>query len=535
MNKELTEELLEELLDGDVNTVPVSDPQNVAALHDFYDYSKKEGIRLDKLRIIRLLRRLGYLRYDTPEGAMMFVHVKDRKLRIVNQTQIIDAFEDYINSLPDRVIKQLDSMPKEGDGDAPVEEDRITKKRILTVFYQSDMKRYFGILDRLRPESPIELMTDTKETKYYYFNNICIAVGKRGWRPVAYDSDELKGYIWESNIIDRAFTYTDNVGDFERFCRNVARDAADPSNTSRFFALQSILGYLTHDFYEIDLKAVFLTDVNKEQAGKAAGRTGKGLLGKACAQVLNRKKNDTKYVAIPGKGFDHNTGNGTCYSLADVSTQLIHIEDIDARHFSFEDLYNDVTDGAKIRKNYDRYPIIKYVKFLLSSNQTINLSGSSSRGRVCMFELSNYYSDTHRPSDDFKKRFFESEWTEQDWNEFYSFMIRCTVEYFKNGLQEPDELFYNKRRAVESMGREIVDFIEEVMRLYSTFKAMSRTVISKPDLLLSYQTTRDKFFMDQKRVTAWFRKYFDIMGIPYTERRSTTDIFILYPNRSDYN
>ncbi len=521
-----------EKLPDRVETRPKADPRDIEAMHNFYTYDKKDGIKLDKLRIIRLLRRLGYLRYDTPEGAIMYVHTQDRKLRIVNQTQIIDAFEDYVNQLPDRTIK--DTVPADKDDpDAPPAENKITKQQILTVFYASDMKRYFGILDRLRPESPIELMKDTRTTKYYYFNNVCVAVTKDGWRAIPYDSDEIKGYIWESAIINRDFTYTDTKGDFETFCGNISRDTANASDKSRFFALQSILGYLTHDFYEMDLRAVFLTDVNKDQVGKAAGRTGKGLLGKACAQVLNRKNTDTKYVAIAGKGFKHNDGNGTCYSLADISTQLIHIEDLDTKQFSFEDLYNDITDGAKIRKNYDRYPIVKYVKFMISTNQTVNLAGSSSRGRVCMFELSNFYSDQHRPSDDFKKRFFESDWTDSDWNEFYSFMVRCSIEYLKNGLQEPSSMYYNKRRALETLHQEVVDYITEVLDAYPEIKRQQRCIISKPYLLKHYQETRDSNYAEQRRITGWFKLYFDIMEIPYREARSTTDIFILYPSKED--
>ena len=515
-----------------VHTVPMNDPRDIAGMHDFYSLDKKDGsIRLDKLRIIRLLRKLGYLRYDTPEGAILYVHTHDRKLRIVNQTQIIDAFEDYVTTLPDRIIRNVEAPPQ--DGDAPVPENKITGNQILTAFYACDMKRYFGILDRLRPEAPIDIISDSKTTKYYYFNNVCVAVDKTGWRAIPYDSDEIKGYIWESAIINRDFTYTDETGDFEQFCRNISREPGKADDFSRFYCLKSILGYLTHDFYEMDLKAVFLTDVNREQVGRAAGRTGKGLLGKACAQVLNRQRTDTKYVAIPGKGFDHNTGNGTCYSLADISTQLIHIEDIDPRHFSFEDLYNDITDGAKIRKNYDRYPIIKYVKFMLSSNQTINISGSSSRGRICLFELNNFYSDTHRPSDDFHRRFFESEWTEKDWNEFYSFMIRCSIEYFQNGLQEPTTVFYAQRRAVEYLSKEIVDFVQEVLNKYPEMRKEKRCSLSKPHLLSFYQETRDRNFSNQKDITRWFKTYFDIMGVKYVEKRSTTDVFILYPDPDD--
>ena len=524
-----------ELIDG-VHTVPKNDPRDIAGKHDFYTIDSKDGrIKFDKLKMVNKMRHLGYYRYDTPEGVIVYVHIKDRKMRIIETNEkLIDAFEDYIKSLPDRVIRNYETPPENGDGDAPTPENKITATQIQSAFYNCDMKRLLGgIMDRLRPEAPIEIMRDTKFTKYYYFNNVCVAVTKDGWRAIPYSSDELKGYIWESAIINRDFNYTDERGDFEHFCINICRDTAKPADMARFDALQSILGYLTHDFYELDLKAVYLTDINRDKVGIASGRTGKGLLGKACGCVLNRNERDTKYVAIPGKSFDHNQGNGTCYSMADISTQLIHIEDIDHKRFSFEDLYNDITDGAKMRKNYDRYPIVKHVKFMISSNQTINISGSSSRGRVCLFELNNYYSATHRPSDDFDRRFFESDWTEQDWNQFYSFMIRCSIEYLRNGLQEPSSVFYMQRRAVETLGQEIIDFIHEVMKAYPELEKNKRCVISKPFLLKHYQETRDRNYTDQKKITNWFRLYFNIMEIRFIEKRSTTDLFILNPDSED--
>lgn len=523
-----------------VETLPEGETVDVKRLHDFYDWKRDKNdprtinIRLDKLRIIRKLKELGFFRYDTPEGAYMYVNVKDRKLSLTDQVKITDAFEDYVLRLPDYHTDNFIEAPStEDDGDPIRMEAVITANKILDTLYAGDMNRYFGLLDRLRPDRPIEIMGDTRTTKYYYFNNVIVAASKDGHRIIPYGSDEIHGCIWQSAIIDRNFTYIEAPGDFEKFCHNVTSIGEPKEAQKRFAALQSVLGYLVHDFYETDLKAVLFTDVNKLQAGKASGRTGKGLLGKACAQVLNRTRTDTKYVAIAGKGFDHNTGNGTCYSLADISTQMIHIEDIEAKKFDFEDLYNDITDGAKIRKNYDRYPIVKHIKFMLSCNQTIDLSGSSSKGRVCVFELSNYYSDRFRPIDEFKKRFFESDWSDIDWNQFYSFMVRCSVEYLKNGLQEPGMVNYSERRVVEKLGQEITDFVRSFMRRYPHPEEGTRFEIDK-DLIKNTYQSENKTVIDRGRCTSWFKTYFDIMGISYKEKRSTTDIFIINPISADF-
>ena len=67
-----------------------------------------------------------------------------------------------------------------------------------------------------------------------------------------------------------------------------------------------MLGYLLHDNYERDTKAVLFTD-KTEEYGKSNGGTGKGILGKALSLVLNATNKDTRYIAVNGKGIDLKT------------------------------------------------------------------------------------------------------------------------------------------------------------------------------------------------------------------------------------
>lgn len=523
----------EQILPEHVGTGYIDENQ-IEEMHDFYSLEKdKQGnmiIKFDKLRIVNLLRKLGYLRYDTPEGASMYVSCKDRKLRLTSQTQIIDAFEDYVRALPDRrVEKCIISDPDKGEDKTIYE--TVTARRLLEVLYNSDMSRYFNIIDRLRPETPIEIMKDERFAKYFYFNNTCVRITRNGIENISYNSDYITGYVWESSIVNKDFIYTDTPGDFEKFCRNICgRDDKD-----RFQSLQSILGYLMHDNYETDLKAVLLTDINKETAGKAAGRTGKGLLGKALSNVLNRQKQDCKYVSIPGKGFDHSTGNGTCYSTADISTQLIHLEDVD-RKFDFEELYNDVTDGAKIRKNYDRFPIVKFIKFMVSANHTIDISSTSTRGRICLFELNNFYNDKHRPTDDFKRRFFESDWKDEDWNQFYSFMARCSQVYFEKGLVEPASVNYDNRRLEEyfETNKDFMYWFRNIISDVIKSKTPMRLVLKKVAVYKMWKKDYPNIPVEQRYFTTWCKKFLDIKGIPYKEKRSTEDLLIINPTQEDF-
>ena len=509
-----------------INTIKSEQP-TADELHDFYTYKLSKNkqsveITLDRLRIINRLRLLGYFRYDRPDKSICYVHIQNNRIKIVNEMQIIDAFEDYILALPDRTIKVREDL---SNGEVIEFEHIVTPLQIQEQMYKS-LSTWFSTLERLRPTTPIEILEDGEKNKYFFFANTAVEVSNAGIKYVAYD--KLSGNIWESSIHEHDFTYTSTKGDFETFFENICK-----KDNKRKEAAMSLLGYLMHDFYDTSLCAVLLTDINMDTAGRAAGRTGKGLIGKALGQMLNKDANCTKYVSIPGKGFCHNDGDGKCYSAADMSTQLIHIEDLD-NNFDLEPLYGDITDGCKMRKLHEN-PIVKKVKFMLSMNHTIrSLEGSSTKGRLYIFELANYYSDTVRPENEFKRWFWGREWTVQDWNEFYSFMLRCQLVYFQNGVIVPQDINYYTRSLKESLPEDFYYWFETMIKPYVDKKQNVR-FRKQADLFQEYSKkyplTDDE--KNRRRFTGWCKRYLDRMSIPYKEVRSTVDYIVLYPTSND--
>ena len=337
----------------------------------------------------------------------------------------------------------------------------------------------------------------------------------------------MNGCIWENSIHARDFTYTPTKGDFEQFFENICgRDE------QRKQAAMTLLGYLMHDYYENNLAAVLLTDVNKEEAGKDSGRTGKGIIGKALGEMLNRDSTGTKYVAIDGKKFVPDEGDGKCYSAADMSTQLIHIEDLKST-FNLEPIYSDITDGCTMRKLHEN-KTKKMVKFLLSMNTTLyKLDSESVRGRLYIFELANYYKSSYRPTDEFRW-FWGREWTNKDWNEFYSFMLRCQLVYFQKGVIEPQDINYYTRSLKESLPDDFYYWFEALVQPYVQ-KSQNVRFRKKEDLFETYQR---KYFIPnddktRRKFTGWCKRYLDRMSIPYKEIRSTVDYLVLYPTSND--
>ena len=492
--------------------------------HNFYyvTYSKgRLNIEIDLLKLTRKLKELGFYRYDLPNGSgSQTVYIKDNKISVVDKVKLIDMFEDYVNSIGEcdwDVVTGRDS-----DGGELWNTQTVYPDMIIAKLYKNQDFYFGAILDRLRPDKPINILTDDKYRKFLFFKN-CVVEVFQSYGSFNYDHllngkklidqmdnlpeekrkevmDEIikrnkylkeasdytihnykdldSGYIWETSIVDRDFNYkVEEVckpGDFEIFIQKICGyDAVNPTifrprdyptmkgtgAIERIYSLMSLLGYLMHDFYDCSELAVIFTDVNKEGL-KAAGGTGKGLLGKALDHLLNRNfRMDKKVLTIPGKDFD--ASKDTRYAAGDISTQLIHIEDLRS-DFKLDGLYNDITDGATFRPLFHN-PMYKKCKFMLSMNQALKIETEGSDGRrVVIFELANFFGANRRPEDYFgelhhqeKKRFWsETDWKQEDWNDFFLFMIRCAAVYLNFGIIKPADINFAERAAKSAVGSE---------------------------------------------------------------------------------
>lgn len=508
-----------------IQTQPSLTEEELVKKHDFYEayYSKGLQIRFDKLKIVNLLRLMGFYRYDIPDSRQSeLVRIVDNKIRLVGIKEIRDSFEDYLMQLP-IIERTFYTSAKKDDEDEPAKKIiQITPNILIGKMYDNLQVLFSAdIMERLRPlNNSIDILEDSKYTKWLFFNNTALRITANGIQTVPYE--QLEGYVWENSIINRNYNENAFVGDFEVFVGDICGN-----DQQRKMSLMSILGYLMHNNYETNLKAAMFTDVNEQEAGIAAGGTGKGLLGKALGQVLNRSRDDHRLLTIAGKGFEF---KDTRYAGGDLTTQLIHIEDID-KSFRFSDFYNDITDGCTFRKLHQN-PMVHFSKLMISVNHTINFRGSSDKRRLIIFELHNYYSETYTPQDKFSKRFFESEWKEDDWMMFYNFMIRCSATYMQLGLIEPQMVNYTNRLIQEQIPEDLVVFLESEFKFAVAQRA--RTEFIKKNMwdrfILQYP---DYCKYGRKKLTEWCRDYLILKQIRSAQIRksgnSEDDVIVLYP------
>ena len=177
----------------------------------------------------------------------------------------------------------------------------------------------------------------------------------------------------------------------------------------------AICGYLIHNVIKDNNKIILLSDTKMPDDDYSNLRTGKSLLVKGLKTILDASFdfNSHYFCNVKAKSF-------RSFSINDLiknGITLIHVEDA-FKKFSLENLFIAA----------------KYHKFIVTSNCPFKIKDASSERRTILFQLANYYTADLSPFDEFKDYFFTT-WLPECWNQFFSFMIRCSIAYFNNQKQ----------------------------------------------------------------------------------------------------
>lgn len=486
--------------------------------HDFYRVVLKKGvfshIRIDRVKFIEKIKQMGFYRYDTDEDGFVMIKIEDNKLKRVSEKTITDEFIKFITEINPKTHKLIETETET--------EITIDAKLLLPCFYEN-LETYFTkkLLERATPEKAIQLQNDEIDKKYIYFKNCFIEINSN--EVLTHDYTKLNNYVWNTQIIEHDFKYNEEKGNFEKFIENLSN-----KDIQRKKSLMSLIGYLLHGYFDYKLHFVLFTDSDISSTGEANGRTGKTLLGKALSYVLNASKTSTGYMEVDGKTFVDLKEKK--YQSCDVDTKLVHINDIFS-YFKIENLFTDITEGITVKKLYDR-PFFIHSKLMGSTNKSIILDGASAKDRVVVYEVANHYNENFTPEMEFKQWFFR-DWNNQEWDKFYSFMIKCCKLFLENGIIRTEEINYSERVIIEHTAPDFVGWIDyQIKTIYEEMKitntdAQRSKKFFYTQFIEEYVDYKYKKNFSQIKLTKWIKKYFHFKQINYSEARSTEDIFII--------
>lgn len=478
---------------------------NAQNLHDtakkseFNVFWKVEKGRIEIIisDILKILLDAGFVRFDIDNG-YTFVRISNNKIKEVAIKDIKDFFFDNLKQYPDDL-------------------KGISKNDLIEKLYKG-VETYFSrnILERLTIDKLPNFIQDTKDNSVLFFKNTCVSVSKEGIKLIPYN--EIEGYIWENQIIQRNFQdlyfYNKNIIDicqnsvFAQFTYLICN-----SDEEKFLSLSSIVGYLLHSYDTVIRKAVCFTDSSLEDSNN--GRSGKTLLAKGLGKIKG-------YTEVAGKDF--RADNKHKYQTCKLDTQILHLNDLKG-NFYFETLYNDITEGISVeRKN--QTPFIIRPKIILSTNKPLRIEGGSDKDRIIEFEFSSYFNYKYRPQDEFKHLFFD-DWNINEWNSFDNFLLWCLQTFLQKGILQPENKNLALRKLKQDTSPDFLEWAEDVLNplLDDALNGKESPKFCNPELFnnfiakYNYNYNESQKDTEKRKFNKSLKYYLDFRGIKLKDEK----------------
>lgn len=456
------------------------------------DNDNLKDIKINQLHFCRFLSAGGFVRLEIAGTTTFAQIINGNILRQVPIHAMQDYAFDWVNDLdPD----YLDYYALTAD---------LLNNKIIT-----GVSTYFNErkLHYLKPEKEIVMNRDSYHAKFLYYQNGFVEVRENGAELKPYT--RLDGMIWENQILNRSINLKQSIKNknVQNFLWYVST-GGDAALESRFFSLQTIAGYLLHDFYEYKLKLPLFTDSTVSEDNEANGRTGKTLFNRLLSRMIADRVDDGMskiFVEMPMKEF--NTNEKHKYGRIGHDTKLVVYNDL-KRNFDMDILYNNIVDGILVQAMYQD-PFMTMVKQAATTNKTVRIEGGSSRDRVVEFEFSDYFNENRTPEMVFKQWFFR-DWSVSDWNDFDLTMIGCIRQFFANKctIAAPAQINLNIRKLKEQTHPSFIDYVETEWKPIPEQKYYIKTHFDKfrdfePEL------AEAKWFV-QAKFTRWVQLYMNL-------------------------
>ena len=320
-----------------------------------------------------------------------------------------------------------------------------------------------------------KILRDSSNSSYRFFSNGYVEVtSDKVTDAIPYASLPEGSIVWNDSISIREYRPSDQTlgsHHYRSFVSNLSRDANGDFDQRSFERLQVVIGYLCHRYHkESERKCVILTDRLDDEnlIGGSHGGTGKGILVRCLSEVV-------RTIDLNGKAYKKSTEDRFAFGGVNETHELVNFDDA-AEGFNFESIFPHITGDFHIRalrKNPTSIPGHRAPKIVITTNHPISGSDTSHRRRQVLVEVSPYYRELlekegKTPADVHGgKALGTSDWTEDDWNEFYQFIFECIQIYLKQGLPKFTEESEIHKRAnlVRKCGRrDLLDTLLEVLQ-----------------------------------------------------------------------
>lgn len=354
---------------------------------------------------------------------------------------------------------------------------------------------------------------DNKNRAFFFYLNGVVKITKDKISLISYK--DYKGHVYESEIISRKFDKAklSSTGIFEDFVHKLAEEESE-----RIKSFRTMIGYCLHSFKnKACAKAIILVDKNATNISANGGGNGKSLILEGIGKIKKTHFENGKQL----------TKNQFMFQSVTETDRIVVLDDI-RKDFDFESIYVSITGDFKIEKKGKdpiNVPFEKSAKIAITSNYPIPLSnkGSLARRRAD-FEVSDYFSPSHSPEDEYGKLLFD-EFDETEWSEFDCFMAKCQQEFLEYGLIVPEPINLISNMLEKETSKEFVQFMDNSIELEKEYDKETEHRRFIKEFKLS-DFTKHSF-------TKYMKKYAEIKDLTFKPRDSNGKNFFKFVDEAN--
>jgi len=446
-------------------------------------YIENDKTKISKQNFKRFLEENGFCKLQLERGYIL-LKVSKNIVREVEIFNIKDFVIDYLKRLDEENFKETPRI------------------KVIDAVIKGAPQHFVQTFLEFLETRELEFLRDTKEKGFLFFSNCFVEITADKIFVKRYE--ELEGYIWDRQVINKRLVLISRTSEIENFIRNICKNEEE-----RILSLRSAVGYLLHNYKDsTNAKAIIFLD--ERLSDGAYGRSGKGLV----AQAIGKLR---KTIRLDGRNF--NFSKSFSFQSVTLDTAIIEFNDV-TKKFNFDKLFSIITDDITVEKKNQNEIIIPFhqsPKIIISTNYTIEGSDDSTLDRQFVVEFSDHYNKAHRPIDEFGHRFFD-EWSNEEWNSFLNYMIGCLQLYLKKGLIQCKYINLEKKKMIDSTCEEFVEYFSEI--------EIGKEYLKK-ELFENFKKEYEEYTEIQPvRFSRWLKETAKIKGIKINERKSGTERYI---------
>jgi hypothetical protein len=455
----------------------------------FWEFDHNGKIKINPYRFKIYLESMDYFKYFPIDQNKPFVF-------ITKNENFIDNINEY--KIKDIIMESL------------INENHIDVFNLMAVQSRLFTPQYLSMLETAN----VEIEKDGKDYAMIYYRNCAIKVFK-DYHEI-HEYNELDGFVWKNQIIDRDFTESDHHDSmFRTFIWKISGEDVERYNT-----IKSVIGYLLHSYKtSANNRAIILNDETISETPN--GGSGKGIL-------INAIGHMKRLSTIDGKTFDFN--KSFAYQTVSTDCQVLAFDDV-KKNFEFERLFSLITEGITIEyKNQGavKLPVKDSPKIVISTNYTIKTTGGSFERRVFEVELSSFFNVNHTPLDEFGIMLFE-DWTPAEWSMFDKYMINCLQFYLENGLVKSTPKNLALRKFINETCQEFFDFVED-NEISLNVRVVKNEIYSK-----FKEENEELKWLSKRLFLKWIKLLADFKGYTYTDGNSNGQRWFVLGNETKKN